>query len=69
MERSLQVAAFFARIVETEGSWGPFLVVVPAAYVRLWAWTLQWACPLLVTIPYCQDGYDRLAIRRRLLPA
>ena len=53
-----------AHIVESKNLWGPFLIVVPAAYMRLWTWTLQWACPLLTTFPFAVEGRDRAAVKR-----
>jgi hypothetical protein len=59
-----QIATYLAHLAECKSLWGPFLLVVPAAYVRLWTWTLQWACPLLVTMPYCGEGRDRANMKR-----
>ena len=61
-----QIASFINTLNEQRGTWGPYLIIVPAAYVRLWACALATFCPALNVLPYCGDIAHRAAIRRTL---
>ena len=64
MTDGLQFAAYFEALAQQRHSYGPHVLIVPAAYARLWQWTIELVCPSLRVLQYYGETSHRSALRR-----
>ena len=58
------VSCFYSTIAFSKGIYGHHLLVVPAAYLRMWHWMLQWLCPDHIISHYGGKPRTRVQLRK-----
>nr|XP_054758604.1 chromatin-remodeling ATPase INO80-like [Lytechinus pictus] len=62
--KTVQSIAFLAHLAESQGIWGPFLVVAPASTLHNWTQECSRFVPKLRVLPYWGNPQDRKTLRK-----
>ncbi|XP_076441698.1 chromatin-remodeling ATPase INO80-like isoform X2 [Babylonia areolata] len=62
--KTVQSIAFLAHLSETQGIWGPFLVIAPASTLHNWQQEVSRFVPEFKVVPYWGNTQDRKVLRK-----
>lgn len=62
--KTVQTIAFLATLVETQGIWGPFLIIAPASTLHNWQQEFTKFVPKFKVLPYWGNTSDRKILRK-----
>ncbi|KAL8590096.1 hypothetical protein ACOMHN_034327 [Nucella lapillus] len=62
--KTVQTIAFLAHLSETQGIWGPFLVIAPASTLHNWQQEVSRFVPDFKVVPYWGNTQDRKVLRK-----
>eukprot|EP01138_Halocafeteria_seosinensis_P007276 gb/GECG01007439.1/.p1 GENE.gb/GECG01007439.1/~~gb/GECG01007439.1/.p1 ORF type:complete len:1586 (+),score=226.99 gb/GECG01007439.1/:1-4758(+) len=63
------ISCLYSTVAYSKGIYGQHLLIVPASYVRLWHWTLQWLCPDHIISHYTGKPRTRVQLRKGWIPS
>jgi DNA helicase INO80 len=66
--KTVQTISLLAHLAESQGVWGPFMVISPTSTLPNWAYEIQKFCPQLKVLPYWGLGPQRKTLRRLMDP-
>lgn len=62
--KTVQSIAFLAHLVESQGIWGPFLIIAPASTLHNWQQEVTRFVPQFKVVPYWGNTHDRKTLRK-----
>ncbi|XP_033112932.1 chromatin-remodeling ATPase INO80-like [Anneissia japonica] len=62
--KTVQSIAFLTHLAETQGIWGPFLIIAPASTLHNWQQECAKFAPRLKALPYWGNQHDRRVLRK-----